>query len=159
MSVVTFGVTAAGVRADCFPHLPTFTDSTAPTSTQVATKINEQAGMLAGALTIAGVNVDSIEAASAGYYSCAGVLKLMVGVSLARSASGLNPAVVQAWRDEVKAWLDGLKANGGEFLGVPASAGTSPTGPLTFIDHLGLDVPSSADASSLEPTFRIKDLL
>lgn len=161
MTVEVFGVTAEAVRLDCFPHLPAFSTNTGPTASQVETKINEQAGMLTGALRVSGISTASIAADTAAYYSCAGVLKLMVGLACARSASGLNPEVVKAWRVEVNEWLKGLRENGATFLGDPSleSSSASPTGPNTHIEAYGLTPRSAADASSLTDFFRKDDVL
>lgn len=162
MSVSVFGVTHTTVRGQYFPAIGSFTANTNPTSTVVASIIDQKAASLEAALAQENISTASItDSASAPYLWCQETLSLMVAVRLLQIITGVDPEVAKSWREELKARLDLLDERGAIALGdVSLDTGNSPAnGATTHISHFSLDLPESDDLSSLEPLFRKDDLL
>ncbi len=164
MTIATFAVTYATMRAEYFPHLEEFSAVSNPQATTVTTIISQKAAGLANLLAQEGVSATAVEALTAtdpAYLWCQETLALMVAVRLLQLASGKDPKLAEVWRDELVARLKDLAERGAAALG-NASLDTSDSpanGPATHITYLGLDLPDADDASSIEPLFRKDDLL
>ena len=163
MAVSTFSVTALTVRSNRFPHLSDFGANTAPSSTSVATFIDQSAARLEGKLLLEKIVASSItDAASAAYLWCQETLELMTAVRIAQAATGSDNGQAQAWRDEIKARFDELEEGGATALGSGVSTtGTSsdPDGPTSHISEFNLTVDSSDDMSTTVPRLRRDDKL
>lgn len=163
MTVSTFGVTAATVRANRFPHLAgSWGADTAPTATTVATFINQRAAYLEGKLLLEGIAAaDITDAASAAYLWCQETLELMVAIRIAEVATGSDNGLLQVWRDEVKARFAELDEDGAAALGSGATStsNSDPDGPMSHISENGLEVDSAADMSTTVPRLRRDDML
>lgn len=160
MAVTTFGVVADDIRLLYFPHSNPFSTNTSPSAVTVGRIITRQAAVLEGRLYRQGVTASAIEEDTPAYEQCAGQLCLMVAITCARAMKQTEADVVKAWKAESDAWMEMLQSEGATFLGNQGlEHGTPPTGPVTHITALGLELPDVADASSLTPMFRKDDPL
>lgn len=161
MTIQTFGVTYTTVKNHFFPQHQGFSTNTTPSSTTVTEDITWAAADLDGKLRQRDIDPGSITTNSAAYYWCAQTLALMVAAKVARSVTGSDPKVAQAWKGELVDRLKALSDQGVAALGDGATA-TGPSqalGPTDHIDELSLDVGDTSLASDATPIFRQKDLL
>lgn len=162
MSVSTFGVTHATVKAHFFPSMSAFSTNTTPSQATVTEEVQWSAADLDGRLRERDVVPSSITTStSAAYLWCAKTLSLMVAIAVARSASGSNPDVVKAWREELKERFEDLSKRGVAALGdgASSSSGNEALGPSSHISTFGLTTADSTLMSTSEPIFRKDDKL
>lgn len=163
MSVSTFGVTAATVRANRFPHLGEFGANTAPSSSAVTVFVDQSAARLEGKLLLEKIAAASItDATSAAYLWCQETLELMVALRISQAATGSDNGLAPAWREELKERFEELDEGGASALGAGVSTtGTDsdPDGPTSHISEYGLEVDSADDMSTAVPRLRRDDLL
>lgn len=163
MSVTTFGVTAATVRSNRFPHLSgNFGTDTAPTSSAVGVFVNRAAARLEGKLLLESITASSItDSASAAFLWCQETLELMVAIRVAEVATGSDNGLLTVWRAEVEARFKELSVGGAAALGEGAtsSASSDPDGPTSHISEYVLTVDESTDMSTTVPRLRRDDLL
>lgn len=163
MSVSAFGVTAATVRSNRFPHLSgSFGTDTAPSAATVANFINQRAAYLEGKLLLEAIVASSIsDSASAAYLWCQETLELMVAIRIAEVATGSDNGLLQVWRNEVASRFAELDEDGAAALGSGATSTSSsdPDGPTSHISENGLEVDQSADMSTTVPRLRRDDML
>lgn len=158
MALELYGVTVESVRAHHFPQADAWTAGSRPSEATVAETIDEQAGRLAGALSVESVSVTGL-ATSAAYVSCRAQLRLMVAIVICRDMTGVDPALSRAWKLEVREWFEGLDESNVAFLGDGAviTSVNEPDGPTDFISNLNLDIGDTADASDVIPVLRRSD--
>lgn len=158
MPLSLFGVTVESVRKHHFPQADAWTASSRPSEATVAEIIDEEAGRLAGALSVESIAVTGV-ATTAAYVSCRKQLRMMAAIVLARDMTGVDPALARAWKLEVNEWFDGLDDSNAAFLGEGAAVTslTEPDGPTDFISNLGLDVGPEEAASDVIPMLRRND--
>ena len=161
MASSLFGLTADAVRKHHFPHLEAFSASSAPSATVVSEALDEESARLAGYLALEAVDASAVVSASAAYYQCKRVLRLMVALRIARDMTGQNAEAVKAWQADVDAWLLQLGDGGASFLGEGATAsGTSdPDGPTSHISVYGLTEDETTSMSTVVPRLRRDDEL
>lgn len=163
MAVTTFGVTAATVRSNRFPHLAgSYGTDTAPSSTAVATFINRAAARLEGKLLLESITASAIsDTASAAYYWCQETLELMVAIRIAEVATGSDNGLLQVWRNEVEARFKELDVGGVAALGAGATSTSSsdPDGPTSHVSEYSLEVDEADNMSTVVPRLRRDDLL
>ena len=165
MAVTTFGVTAAVVRADYFPHLSDFSTDSNPTLATVSRIIDQKAATLEGRLKQESITASAITVATdAAYLWCQATLTLMAAIRSMEAAAQQDPAILKAWRAElVERWTE-LDDKGylalGLGTGVGAPSGNRPNGPTHHITSLGISTADVAtDASSIDAPFRRDDKL
>jgi hypothetical protein len=161
VSLTTFGVTAATLRVNRFPHLDNFSANSAPTSTAVAEYIDRAAAKLEGKLLLEEIVASSITLASAAYVNCARVVELQAAIYLAEAATGKDNGLLTVWRDEAKTFFEELDEDGAASLGSGAvsTSASDPDGPTSHISEYSLTTDASTDMSTTVPRLRRDDLL
>lgn len=161
MALNDFGVTVESVRKHHFPNADAWTETSRPAESAVAEAIQEEAGVLAGALLLEAIDASTIAQDSPAYVSCRKTLRMMVAMRIVADMTGQDPAVAKKWERAVEKWMDALDEGGDTFLGGGATSTTSsdPDGPTDFIGENSLEVGASADMSDVVPTLRRKDEL
>lgn len=162
MTVSIFGLTANNVRDHHFPHLDAWSASSSPSTTTVTEAIAEEAGVLAGALTLENIDASTITNATSGaYVQCRKVLRMQVAIRIARDMTGQNPELLKAWSTAVDVWYKGLDEGGASFLGDGAAAvgESDPDGPTSHITTFGLTQDTPSAMSTVVPRLRRDDQL
>ena len=110
MAASTFGVTAALLQSDMFPHY-TFSATSHPTSTAVGTIITRAGAVVSGLVDARGLNANALDATGEpiAYYFCQRLTLVGAALDVARAftGSGAPGELVDTLRRE---WMDGLKA-------------------------------------------------
>jgi hypothetical protein len=157
----TFGVTAETVRSTYLPHSQPLSTTTVPTLASVTRQILQSAGYLQGLLDDRSVDTNSItDATSAAYLWCQSYIELRVAVRLIRTMSGLDPAVTQAWVDELDTMEKAVDTQGVGALGPGATqndGGVEALGPFDHISVYGIDTGDETLISDVVPQLRRSD--
>lgn len=162
MALNEFGLTPESVRAHYFPSSDEWSADSNPSTTVVADMVNEEAGVLAGALNAEAIDAASIsDTATPAYVQCRQVLREQVAIRVTRVKTGTDPELVKAWKSDVRAWYQGLADGGATFLGGGATAASSsdPDGPTSHISEYGLLTDDPRNMSSAVPLLRKDDQL
>lgn len=164
MALPAFGVTAATVRAQLFPHWSDFSANSNPTAATVADIITEESGDFAALLyreNITASSVDALGASTAPYQWCAKTLRLMVALRCLRASTQQEPQLAEAWKAELEQRLKLLAEEGATALGnASLQSGTSdPDGPTSHISVYSLTTDSADDMSTVVPRLRRDDAL
>jgi hypothetical protein len=163
VTVSTFGLTAAILRADYLPQADDFSTSSSPTTATVTRLLNQKAAELEGKLQKEAISPSGITSAtSAPYLWCQETLGLMVMIRVAGLMRGTNSELVKEWQVRLDDRLASLEEDGGTALGDPtlSSSASDPDGPTSHVTELSLDTSTMAtDASTLAPKFRKDDVL
>jgi hypothetical protein len=152
MSLSEFGVTAESIRTRFFPHQDAFSTASIPTAATVALIVTDQAAILDGKLRIEDIDPASIDdTASAAYKWCAYTIRLASAIEAMESSTNQDSALLEQWRNRLKArWAD-LSDNGylsmGDGVDAPAQ---QADGPNHHIDEYSITVQDEDDISSLD---------
>lgn len=162
MSVTTFGVDAASVRSNYYPHLSPFGVNSVPTAVEVDAMVNRAAAKLEGKLLLESITASSItDATSAAYYWCQEAIELHVAIRISEIATGQDRGLAQKWDRELeRKWKD-LDVGGAAALGSGATstASSDPDGPTSHVSEYSLTTDAAADMSTTVPRLRRDDQL
>lgn len=162
MSIRVFGVTAATLRLHMFPQVQPFTANTRPTDTIVLEKVKDGAADLAGRLLREGVAAATVEDSVTypnAYQWCSKYIRLYAAIGVLQGMVTQDPEVLKAWRADLAQMREDLDELGYQVLGDAPAPETDANGPLTHVEHLGLETPEDDEASDVRPMFRRSDVL
>ncbi len=160
MALTLFGVTADKIRLHFFPQNDEFSTETTPTAVTVGEFIDQEAGRLAGALLIKGIDAADVVSPSPAFYSCAAQLELMVALRTLGVMTGQNPDLAKSWQVQVDNWFSRLAKDGYLILGdASLEPASNPDGPTTHLTWYALDTGDADDASDAIPRLRRDDVL
>jgi hypothetical protein len=163
MSVPTFAITHAEVRAHKFPALAAFSTLTKPTLASVNEMVAAEAARLAGALRRAGVLASTVSddvgiTYPEAYAWCQDAIRLGAAIRVIEAQAGAGK-VSKLWREELDAKYADLRTNGYVVLGDAPGPLQESNGPRSHITNHALDEGDEDDMSDVIPPFRKSDML
>lgn len=144
-----FGVDSNSVRNHHFAQFDAWSDSSRPSVETAVEIIEEAASEVGGQLLAQGISASAIAYNSDAYKTCRKQVRLRAAIRIAEAVTGVDSALVESWRVDVKAFEDGLRAGGLEFLGLGTAQTTeNPNVAASHVTRYGLQVDSSTDMST-----------